>query len=184
MRLSQLYTQRWYIYLASCTPLQRYVFTLSVLSVLCISWLCAVYYPLEHARCGYEHQLVQLQKQCHACSCVSGACNQLENSINAARSALKPYQSMDVCPLVRCMELAQKAGLTVHSCTMGHSAAQHDQKKELVTIEISGTTKAYMTFLNLLAQLPQIITYEHMHIEHAQVPQIRATCVLGFVMVQ
>lgn len=184
MRLSRLYTQRWYVCLASCKSVHRYVLALSVLSVLCISWLFVVYYPLEHARYGYEHQLVQLQKQCHACSCVSTTCNQLENSINTARSALKPYKSMDVCPLVRCIELVQKAGLMVHSCTMGSGSAHQDQKKELVTIEISGTIQAYMSFLSLLAQLPQIITYEHMHMEHAQAPQLRATCVLGFVTVQ
>lgn len=154
--------------------------TLIFLSTLCIGWLFAVYYPLEDRRHAYEQKLADLQKQCHACSCASTICKQLESSIATARTSLKSYQYTDICPLVLCMELAGKAGLTVYACTMGSDK----RNKELVTLEISGTTQAYMTFLNVLAQLPQIITYEQMHIEYAQLHQLRATCVLGFVTVQ
>ena len=187
-RLPALYTRRWYLYLASCSSWKRYSIVLSFLSVIGVGWLFAVYYPLDEKRRAYEQKLLQLQKQCRACSCAHTTCTQLACSIDTLQNSLKPYQQTDTCPLVLCMELAANAGLTVHACTMGHGTTHDQQKtvsngsaKELVTLEISGTTQAYMTFLASLAQLSQIITYEQMHIEHAQANQLRATCVIGFV---
>jgi hypothetical protein len=155
-----------------------------------MGWLFAVYYPLEEKRRAYEQKLLQLQKQCHACSGAHTTCTHLECAINTLQNSLKPYQQPDTCPLVLCMELAVNAGLTVHACTMGHGTTHAQQNivsngspKELVTLEISGTTQAYMTFLASLAQVKQIITYEQMRIEYAQGNQLRATCVLGFVKV-
>jgi hypothetical protein len=83
------------------------------------------------------------------------------------------------------MERARTAGLTVYACTMGNGTrnVHLDASTTLVTIELSGTASAYITFLNNLAQMPQIVTCEQMHIEYGNTEQLRATCVLGFVKI-
>lgn len=189
---SSLYTQRWYVYLVSCAPWKRYSITLCLLILGGAGWLLGVYYPLEQTRISYEQKLHELQCECHACAGIHEACKQLECSIQLLQGTLQQYVSNDVCPLVLCIECAQKAGLVVHSSTMGHHAPSSAQatagrrttQKELITLEISGTYSAYMTFLNLLSQLPHVICYEHMHIEYDASPnQLRATCLLGFITV-
>lgn len=182
-RLAAMYSSRWYAYLVSCNPWYRYLLLLSVWSVLGAGWLYAVYYPLEHEYSAYTHELSASQKLCHSCSGTRNACAALTSSINTLRNTLKPYQHTDICPLVTCMELAHTAGLLVGSSSMAHPAINDQQKKEQVTFEVSGTSHAYMTFLNLLAQLPHIIIYEQMQFEQKSGNQMTATCTLGFVTI-
>lgn len=182
-RLATIYSSRWYAYLVSSNPWYRYLLLLSVWSVFGAGWVYAVYYPLEREYSVYSHELIACQKLCHSCSRARTVCAALTSSINTLHNTLKPYQQTDICPLVTCMELAHTAGLLVASSSMAHPVINDQQKKELVAFEVAGTSHAYMTFLNLLAQLPNIIIYEQMQFEQKSGNQITATCTLGFVTI-
>lgn len=180
-RVSSLYTRHWYRYLVSCKPWQRYTIVGIFLSTVCTGWFFALYCPLVDACRSYEQQLETLHKECHTCATVSKMTEPLEQSITVLQKKLKAYTAFEAPPALVCVHCAQEAGLSLHSCIMGQTTTYDQQRKVLVTIEVSGSLDAYTKFLTLLSNSPYLIMYDALHIEYAHAQQIHATATLGFV---
>jgi Tfp pilus assembly protein PilO len=157
--------------MARVRPVYRYLYTVLALSCAVAAWLMLLYFPLQERIQRYQRAAQQAEQQCIAQGHAQGACKKLKQSINAMERKLLAYKQdqrssqYSQSPLATILNHAQKAGLSIASCSAGDVRDKGWYKEHYVSISCAGSLESMAAFFAVLACHERVsITYEHITI--------------------